>query len=181
MLMESTSINSCNVRKGQTQFLSSLQVENRKSSPSENYKPGKTDRLYAKRAEIKILVADVNLLFQELIETFCNDLLDACTIRFITAYNGQSGLTKIYQYQPEIIIFNPKLPLKNGITMIQELQRSSLWHQGYFPHLIALSAYQDQDINRQVLQLGVQHCYTKAFNTQTLVQHLRSIVANLHS
>lgn len=65
------------------------------------------------------------------------------------ASNGQDALTKIKAQKPDIVIIDIKMPVKDGLELIEEVNKLQLQTK-----FIVLSSYDDFKLVKQALQLG---------------------------
>ena len=72
------------------------------------------------------------------------------------ASNGQEGLKKIRQHHPDIVFTDIRMPVMDGLQMIEEAQRG-----GDHPVFIILSGYNDFELVRSAMRLGAIDYLTK--------------------
>ena len=127
-------------------------------------------------AEKKLMIVDNSAMLQEVLASAFSELLGLQNTRIIAAYNGQMGLRLITKELPDLIIFDLRMPLMNGLEMLGKLHQSEVWLQGYRPHLIALTGQIHLESIEQAMAIGVHHYYTKPFNTQALLEKVRCLL-----
>lgn len=93
------------------------------------------------------------------------------------ARNGKIGLEHAVRYQPDIIITDIKMPVMTGLDMIQELKK-----QGSQAAVILLTAYEEFELAKRALQMGVQTFILKyEIDGETLLRELNRCVEQLKS
>lgn len=93
------------------------------------------------------------------------------------ARNGKIGLEHAMRYQPDIIITDIKMPVMTGLDMIQELK-----NQGCQAAVILLTAYEEFELAKRALQMGVQTFILKyEIDSETLLRELNRCVEQLRS
>lgn len=86
------------------------------------------------------------------------------------AGNGQEGLQYIEEYQPDLVITDIKMPLMDGLKMLQKVQEA-----GLFPKVIVLTAYSEFEYAKQAVKLGVCDYIIKPVVVQEFVQTIRKV------
>lgn len=84
-----------------------------------------------------------------------------------TARNGKEGLEKARQLRPEIILTDLLMPVCSGIEMLHQIPC-----EGYAPHSIILSGYEDFEAARAGINLGVSSYLLKPVKREDLLQAL---------
>lgn len=80
------------------------------------------------------------------------------------AANGADGIAAVERYNPSLIITDVRMPVMDGIEMMNELRR-----RGCRAHAILLTAYSDFEYARAALQFGADDYLLKPFKNQELV------------
>lgn len=93
--------------------------------------------------------------------------------KITTAENGIEGLQKIMQLQPDLVITDIRMPVMDGLDMIQAAKK-----QGASFHGIILSGYSDFDYARKAIQLGFVSYLLKPVDEEELVELLERLAAN---
>jgi two-component system, response regulator YesN len=92
-----------------------------------------------------------------------------------TAYNGAQAFTKYLQFQPQVIITDIKMPIMDGIALIQKIRETD--QQVLF---LLLTAYADFTYARTAIRLGITDYIIKSEITAqsmgALLSKLRTIV-----
>ncbi|GGG02802.1 response regulator transcription factor [Paenibacillus abyssi] len=94
----------------------------------------------------------------------------------VQAMDGQQGLDKILEHQPDIIITDIYMPVMDGLEMIERLRNS-----GYDGKIIILSGYSDFEYARKALRLNVDDYLSKPVTLQTIQAVLQKTVDELEN
>lgn len=86
------------------------------------------------------------------------------------AENGQSGLELIREMKPDIIITDIRMPIMDGLEMLQQLHR-----EGIAVKAIVLSAYSEFEYARQAMSLGVTEYLLKPLTLTDFSQALQNV------
>lgn len=91
-----------------------------------------------------------------------------------TARNGAEGLEKIAKYRPDLAIVDIKMPVMNGIEMIQQAREQ-------YPDMtfVVLSGYGDYEFTSQAMELGVRHYILKPCDESKMIPVLNKAFAEL--
>lgn len=118
----------------------------------------------------KLLIAEDELLsllgIQSLIP--CQELNISA---IITASNGQDAIDKIRTDTPDIVLLDITMPIKNGITVLEEIYQSS----STTPLFIILTNSEDFHYAKQALRLGVFDYINKS---ELSAQYLYDVLKN---
>lgn len=92
------------------------------------------------------------------------------------AYNGEDGLTLIREQKPDVVITDIRMPMKDGLTLIQELEYE-------LPDIswIILSGYAEFDYAVKALQLGVSDYILKPIDPPRIKAVLEKLIQELEA
>lgn len=114
----------------------------------------------------KVLIIDDDLNLRELLAEYLSEY----GFEIFFHEDGNEVINKISTVQPEIIILDIMLPVKNGIEVLREIRNS------LFTPVIMLTAKSD-DTDRIVgLELGADDYLTKPFNPRELLARMKAIL-----
>lgn len=112
---------------------------------------------------LKVLVVDDEALVRRGIVLGVDWASMGCVI-VGEAANGKDGIAAVERYNPSLIITDVRMPVMDGIEMMNELRR-----RGCRAHAILLTAYSDFAYARAALQFGADDYLLKPFKNQELV------------
>lgn len=128
---------------------------------------------------IKLLIADD----EDMIRNGLAKYIQLHTDRFDKIYlaeNGQEAIDIIFRDQPELMLLDVQMPVKNGIEVMQETQRA-----GILPCTIILSGYDEFKYAQQALHYGAKDYLLKPSRSSDILKMLNdtadSLFGTIHS
>lgn len=94
--------------------------------------------------------------------------------RISSAFNGEEGLEKAMQLQPDMIIADVMMPKMSGDQMVLELRQNH--HMTDVP-IVMLTAKSDPELRVKLLQHGVQEYLEKPFSNEELLARVDRLMA----
>ncbi len=114
-----------------------------------------------------VLVDDHPLVLNGLQQLFAVEseisVLACCT-------DGEQVLQTVIHYQPDILILDLKMPRKNGLAVLRELQKEKLPTK-----VVLLTAALDDDEVLEAIRLGVRGVVLKEMAPQLLIQCINKV------
>lgn len=104
---------------------------------------------------VKLLIADD----EDVIRRGTAKYIKLHTDRFDKIYeaeNGQEAIDCILKYQPDMILLDVQMPLKNGIDVMRETSKA-----GLHPIIVILSGYDEFEYAKQALKYGAREYLLK--------------------
>jgi two-component system, OmpR family, alkaline phosphatase synthesis response regulator PhoP len=90
------------------------------------------------------------------------------------ARDGEEALMQMAAFQPDLVLLDVMLPLRNGFDVCQKIRENSAWNR---VKLVMLSAKgRDFEVTKG-LALGADAYVTKPFSTIELVEQVRQLLA----
>lgn len=124
-------------------------------------------------AKIKVLIADDNREFVELLKDY---LIDQDDIEVIgLAYNGNEVLEIIEEDVPDVLILDIIMPHLDGLGVLERLREFNF---AVPPKIIMLTAFGQENITQRAVQLGASYYILKPFDMDVLVNRVRQVVNN---
>ncbi|ATB69297.1 response regulator [Sulfurospirillum diekertiae] len=129
------------------------------------------DQLIAWSKELKILYVEDDLALREEVCLFLSDIFTQVDL----ASNGEEGLQKLSLTHYDFVITDIKMPLMNGIEMIENIKR-------LYPSLpiLVTSAHNESDHLIKLINLNVDNFITKPLQSEQIFRVLHSIVKHIH-
>ncbi|MFM0007934.1 MULTISPECIES: response regulator transcription factor [Paraburkholderia] len=91
------------------------------------------------------------------------------------ARDGEEALAQMIAFQPDLVLLDVMLPLRNGFEVCQKIRENSAWNR---VKVVMLSAKgRDLDVSKG-LALGADSYITKPFSTRELVERVRSLLTS---
>ncbi len=91
--------------------------------------------------------------------------------KVILAENGEDGIQKFLEYQPNVIITDLVMPDMNGIEMMRRIRR-----KGYKSPVIITSALSDSKTILETVDLKIEKYLVKPINPDALLESLKEII-----
>jgi len=124
-----------------------------------------------KLAKIKVLVADDNREFVELLKEY---MLEQSDIEVIgVAYNGNEVLHIMEREIPDVLILDIIMPHLDGLGVLEKLRSIQLQKQ---PKIIMLTAFGQENITQRAVELGASYYILKPFDMDVLTNRIRQVV-----
>lgn len=119
---------------------------------------------------VKCLVVEDALFIREIYRFFLKEE----NIEIVAeAGDGLEAIEKIKQYQPDLIILDLVLPLKNGLDVLKEIATISSHSK-----CLVISSVEDEEIRSKALALGAIQFVLKPFTKSQLVEAVRQVTQN---
>lgn len=119
--------------------------------------------------EIRILIIDDEVAIRSVLKMS----LETCGYKIAEAVDGKSGLTKISEFHPHLILLDLGLPDTNGFAVLKELRT---WSR--VPTII-LTVNDDEQVKVSLLDAGADDYLTKPFGTKELLARVRVALRNI--
>lgn len=116
----------------------------------------------------KILVVDDITYVVKTITRILEDAKYFC----MSATTGQDALEKYQRYLPDLITIDQRLPDMTGLDLVKKIRNLQLDHA---PKIIFISAMNDKDIIRSIIQNGVDEFLLKPFQKQKLLESVQRL------
>lgn len=118
---------------------------------------------------MKILLIEDDIFFQK----FYTFKLTEKGHQIEIGSNGEEGIMKLQQFQPDIILLDLVMPKKDGFAVLSELRKNPAWSA--IPVLVFSTLEQKQDVER-AKQLGARDYVNKSFfDFENLLKKLEAV------
>ncbi len=122
------------------------------------------------RKAIRLLIADDNKEFCELLKEFIMDQEDFELIGI--AFNGFEALEMIKDGEPDVVLLDVIMPHLDGIGVLEKLASTNV---GKRPKVIMLTAFGQENITQQAVELGADYYILKPFDFNVLATRVRQL------
>jgi two-component system chemotaxis response regulator CheY len=116
----------------------------------------------------KILVVDDITYVVKTITRILEDAKFFC----MSAMTGQDALEKYQRFLPDLITIDQRLPDMTGLDLVKKIRSLNVEHT---PKIIFISAMNDKDIIRSIIQNGVDEFLLKPFQKQKLLDSVNRL------
>lgn len=127
------------------------------------------------RKAIKIVVADDNREFCELIKEFISQQDDLVLVG--VANNGIEALELIEKHTPDIIVLDIIMPHLDGIGVLEKLASGYVANR---PRVIMLTAFGQETVTQRAVELGADYYVLKPFDFSVLASRIRQLSEGLN-
>ncbi|QGP94058.1 Stage 0 sporulation protein A [Neomoorella glycerini] len=119
---------------------------------------------------IKVLIADDNREFCEVLEEFFNEQQDF--ILSGIAHNGHETLQLIREQEPDVVILDIIMPHLDGIGVLEQLHALNYEPR---PKIVILTALGQENMTMRSMELGADYYILKPFDLEVLGNRLRQL------
>ncbi|KYH31642.1 sporulation transcription factor Spo0A [Neomoorella mulderi] len=119
---------------------------------------------------IKVLIADDNREFCEVLEEFFNEQQDF--ILSGIAHNGHETLQLIQEQEPDVVILDIIMPHLDGIGVLEQLHALNYEPR---PKIVILTALGQENMTMRSMELGADYYILKPFDLEVLGNRLRQL------
>lgn len=84
------------------------------------------------------------------------------------AANGSEGVELAKKLNPQLIIMDIKMPLKDGITALYEIKRDNPWIK-----IIMMTAYEERDTVVKIKEAGAEGYVLKPFDIEEMINTIK--------
>jgi len=129
---------------------------------------------YNETHQIKVLVADDNREFCEILREYFNneddfELVDVCS-------NGMEVLNVLERQETEVLILDLIMPYMDGIGVLEKINELKMEPR---PKIIILTAFGQENITQKAVQLGADYYILKPFNLSVLGDRVKQIARDI--
>jgi len=118
----------------------------------------------------KVLVVDDSPTMVEMLKMNLSLMEDVQVIA--TASNGVEALDQIRKHQPDIMLLDLIMPVRDGVAVLEELSSMS----GPKPEVIVLSAMASEEVVQRAMAYGVRYFMVKPFDLESLCRKVREVL-----
>ncbi len=122
------------------------------------------------RKSIKLVIADDNKEFCELLKEFINQQDDF--ILAGVAYNGLEALDLIEKNNPDIVLLDIIMPHLDGIGVLEKMAGGHIANR---PRTVMLTAFGQETVTQRAVELGADYYILKPFDFSVLASRLRQL------
>jgi excisionase family DNA binding protein len=128
------------------------------------------DSLSARGNSRKVLVVDDDV---NMINSLKRLLRKEQSFEIDVAYDGFEAGIKLLLFKPDLVILDMKMPGMNGFEVAQKIKRSANCEH---TRIIGVSAYFEEADKQRLLDMGVDSCFDKPFNSSDLLNKVNELL-----
>jgi len=118
--------------------------------------------------QIKVLLADDNREFIEILKNYINEQKDMLLAG--VAYNGNDAIEMIKKEEPDVVVLDIIMPHLDGLGVLEKLTEFSKK-----PKVIILTSFGQENMTQRAVRLGADYYILKPFNLETLGKRIRQL------
>ena len=122
-------------------------------------------------SEIEVLLVDDNKDFCNLLEEFLNQQ-DEFNVAAI-AHDGVEALEEIEEHDFDVLVLDVIMPQLDGIGVLEEVKEKGLKDEF---KTIMLTAFGQEDLTQQVVELGADYYILKPFDLDKLASRIKQVM-----
>ncbi len=122
---------------------------------------------------IRLFIADDNEDFCSMLKEYFSQQGDLEVVG--VANNGVEAVDEIANIQPDVIILDIIMPHLDGLGVLEKVKNMNLTPE---PKIIILTAFGQERITKEALELGADYYVLKPFNMEVLVERIRQLNNN---
>jgi two-component system response regulator (stage 0 sporulation protein A) len=119
---------------------------------------------------IRVILADDNREFTELLQEYLNDQNDIEIVG--VAFNGNDVLNLLNHTLPDVLILDIVMPHLDGLAVLEQIRGMKL---PVMPKIIMLTAFGQEEITKRAVELGASYYILKPFDMEVLANRLRQV------
>jgi two-component system response regulator (stage 0 sporulation protein A) len=119
---------------------------------------------------IRVILADDNREFTELLQEYLNDQDDIEVVG--VAFNGNDVLNLLNHTLPDVLILDIVMPHLDGLAVLEQIRGMKLTPM---PKVIMLTAFGQEEITKKAVELGASYYILKPFDMEVLANRLRQV------
>ena len=123
--------------------------------------------------QVDILLVDDNREFCNLLKDYIENVEEFRIVDL--AHNGNEGLEKVKELEPDVLILDLIMPHLDGIGVMEEMKKLSFSKN---IRTIVLTAFGQEDITKRVVELGADYYIMKPFDLEKLVDRIKQMTNN---
>ncbi len=124
--------------------------------------------------KIKVVIADDNIEFAEILKEFLDQKEDIEVIKIVN--DGETAVKYLLELEPDVALLDIIMPKLDGIGVLEKIKSSNKKLKTNF---IMLSAIGQDAITQKTMLLGAKYYLIKPFDLELLVKRIREISAGL--
>lgn len=118
---------------------------------------------------IRVLIADDHPIVRQGLEIMINSQPDLTLAG--QAADGDEAIKLIRELEPDVVVMDLKMPVKNGLSAIEEIKKS-----GSDIPVLVLTSYPDDEMVISAIQLGAKGVMLKESPPEQLLNAIRDVV-----
>jgi len=93
----------------------------------------------------------------------------------LVAIDAYQGINQVRKERPDLVVLDLKMPAGGGISVLRSIRTSLLYN---FTPVVVVTALEDQELKKQITDLGVQGYIQKPLENGVLIQAVKDALGN---
>ncbi|MBV8212018.1 MAG: response regulator transcription factor [Verrucomicrobia bacterium] len=144
-----------------SQDLSRSSLRRRETSPSDN----------TPLEQIRVVIADDHPVARQGLSAILGSLDDVKVVA--EAADGEEACRFYYQYSPDVLIVDLRMPKKDGLQVVDELMSA----RPPKPRIIVITTYEDEEDIRRAVKAGAKGYLVKVADCEQIEATIRAVAA----
>ncbi|MBN1349146.1 response regulator [candidate division KSB1 bacterium] len=107
----------------------------------------------------------------------CKTALVKSGFAFESAYNGLDGLTKLTEYEPDLILLDYMMPMMNGHQVYEKIKTDTAYEKfSDLPVIILTAAETNSEEKNKFLNMGLSAYLNKPFGAKELINIIKNLL-----
>ncbi len=128
------------------------------------------DQLRGSKEKSRILIVDDD---KNMVKSIRRALRVTKKFEIETAFNGFDAGRKIYEFRPDLVILDIRMPGMDGYEVTKQIKQEEF---GENIRIIAISAFFESEGKGKIRKLGADICIDKPFDNQRLLEAIDELV-----
>jgi len=155
----------------ESQPLSALSVQNDKSAPATAVEASNSTNTGKHKRRVLLIDDDSNM------HDLCRHYIEKAGYEFLSTFNGANGLDMIRRGAADLVLLDFMMPDKDGFAVFKELMTSDEYRHVRHVPVVMLTAYNDHERKRALIEMGLKMYIVKPFGGQELIKVIDNVLA----
>jgi two-component system response regulator AtoC len=151
--------------------LSGLAPVGEKKSPSNSAESSNATSAAKQKRRVLLIDDDPNM------HDLCRHYIEKAGYEFLAAFNGAQGLEMVRRGTADLVLLDFMMPEQDGYSVFKDfMTRDEYRHVRHVP-VVMLTAYNDHDRKRAMIEMGLKMYIVKPFGGQELIKVIENVCA----
>ncbi|MCG3120059.1 MAG: Regulatory protein AtoC [bacterium] len=155
---------------GPDQPLSGLAPTSEKSAPASATENNHATTAVKPKRRVLLIDDDPNM------HDLCRHYIEKAGYDFLSAFNGANGLDLMRQNAADLVLLDFMMPDQDGFAVFKEFMTRDEYHHVRHIPVVMLTAYNDHDRKRALIEMGLKMYIVKPFGGQELIKVIENVL-----
>jgi DNA-binding NtrC family response regulator len=157
------------------QPLSGLSVQNEKNASATAVDANHAPSAIKPKRRVLLIDDDPNM------HDLCRHYIEKAGYEFLSSYSGTQGLELVRQGAADLVLLDFMMPEKDGYAVFKEFMTSDAYRPVRHIPVVMLTAYNDHDRKRALIEMGLKMYIVKPFGGQELIKVIDNVFVTNHA